>query len=164
MNLRLIKISLLLLFCLFFTFSCKIKKPYTETTEIKKPERFQKLMIEKVPTVKKSIAYHLGKRLLETCNTSRFKVYTAAEATEKVIKNATVDKISQTCKKINLRNGKFIDMELTEVIHDTETDDYFFRYEILFEKKFYRRALNLTLNSENKIAAISTKEVPKKPL
>ena len=49
---------------------------------------------EEVEMVKKNRANDLGRRLLESCNTSRFKAFTANEATDKVRQNATKEKIS----------------------------------------------------------------------
>ena len=114
--------------------------------------------------LKKNRAYELGKRLLETCNTSRFKAFTTAEATDKVIQNATVENISKTCQKMNMRNGKFLNLKLIDIIHDTQTDEHVFRYNIIYEKKYFKRELKVTVDRDNKIAAITTKEVGVKPL
>ncbi len=147
--------------------SCKSKQPnVAKVEEVKKPEttaikvRFVKMKFAEINTLDRNRAYNLGKRLLETCNTSKFKVFTKEEATEKVILNATAEKISKTCQKINSRNGKFIDLNLIEVIHDTETDSYNFKYKIAYEKKYFERELYVTINSDGKVAAISTKEIP----
>ncbi|WP_395044980.1 hypothetical protein [Flavobacterium sp.] len=147
--------------------SCKSKQPVVpKIEEVKKPEvvvvklRYVKMKFAEVNTLDRNRAYNLGKRLLETCNTSKFKAFSKEEATEKVILNATVEKISKTCQKINARNGKFIDLNLIEVIHDTETDSYNFIYKIAYEKKYFERELYVTINSDGKVSAISTKEIP----
>lgn len=137
--------------------SCKSKKTIVEnTTTILKPAE--------VAAVKKDRAYDLGKRLLETCNTSRFKPFSSAEATEKVRQNATKEKISIICKKINLRNGRFQGLTLLDITHNKITDDYTFRYNIDYEKKLNKRELYVTVDRENKVSAISTKEINPKPL
>lgn len=152
------KISALIFAALLFLFvSCKSKTPKA----IPVVERFEKVASENILLLKKNRAYELGTRLLETCNTSRFKSFTRAEATEKVIKNATVDKITKTCQKMLHRNGKFIDLSLIDITHDNDTDDYIFRYDIKYEKKYFKRELSVTLDAEDKVSAISTKEVPK---
>lgn len=142
--------------------SCKSKTPKS-AEEIKKA-RFVTVPIEEVILVKKDRAYNLGKRLLETCNTSRFKAFSPSEATDKVIKNATVENITKTCQKMIHRNGKFVDLSLIEVVHDKETDDYVFRYDIKYEKKYFKRELKVTIDTQNKVSAINTKEVAKTPL
>lgn len=154
--------AFLFIFSMALLVSCKSKTPKT-VEEIKK-ERFVTIPFEEVISAKKDRAYDLGKRLLETCNTSRFKAFSHTEATEKVIKNATAEKIAITCKKIIHRNGKFIDMDLIDIIHDNETDDYIFRYNIKYEKKYFQRELIVIVDAQNKVSAINTKEVPKKPL
>ncbi len=147
--------NLILMFLILVLFSCKTKTP------IAKPLKYVAVSEKEVSDTKKNRAYDLGKRLLESCNTSRFKQFTTAEATEKVISNATLAKISETCNKINHRNGKFIDLKLIEIGHDTKNNDYFFRYNIDYEKKYFKRELRVTINSDDKVSAISTKEIPK---
>ncbi|WP_298308194.1 hypothetical protein [Flavobacterium sp.] len=160
------KISSLLLLALII--SCKSKQP--STSEINKNEsvevttRFEKINLKEVNNQKLTRAYNLGKRLLETCNTSRFKVFSKEEATDKVIQNATVEKITKTCQKILMRNGKFIDLNLIDVTQDNETEDLFFRYKIEYEKKYFERELYITINSEGKVSEMKTKELPKKPM
>jgi PP-loop superfamily ATP-utilizing enzyme len=147
--------NLILIFLMLSLFSCKTRNP------VAKPLKYVAVSDKEVSDTKKNRAYNLGKRLLESCNTSRFKQFTTTEATEKVISNATLDKISETCRKINHRNGKFIDLKLIEIGHDVKNDDYFFRYSIDYEKKYFKRELRVTINSDDKVSAISTKEIPK---
>jgi hypothetical protein len=160
------KISCLLLLVLII--SCKSKHPNlskNETSEIiEVKSRFEKINLNEVNNQKLSRAYNLGKRLLETCNTSRFKVFSKEEATDKVIQNATVEKITKTCQKILMRNGKFIDMNLIDITQDNETEDLLFRYKIEYEKKYFERELYVTINSEGKVSEMKTKELPKKPM
>jgi hypothetical protein len=147
--------------------SCKSKKAISDVNdENSKETKEETISILKPSEVDKIIsdrAYNLGKRLLETCNTSKFKPFTKTEATDKVIANATIDKISATCKKINQRNGKFIGIKLIEIKHDKFLNEYVFRYAIDYEKKLFKRELMVTVNSENKVSAINTKEVKHTP-
>jgi hypothetical protein len=117
-----------------------------------------------VEAIKKDRAYALGKRVLEACNTSRFKAFTATEATPKVMANATAEKISATCQKIILRNGRFIDLKLVEIVHNEITAEYVFRYDIQYEKPMFKRELRVTIDAENKISALATKEIKSKAL
>jgi len=147
-----IQISTLLL---IFFISCKSKK--AENTAI---------LIEssKVEAVKKNRAFDLATRLLDACNTSRFKPFTKEEATEKVIANATPEKVSATCLKIRQRNGKFNFIKLLDVTYLKESKEYIFRYAIDYEKKYFKRELKVVINEEDKVSAISTKETPRKPM
>ena len=151
--------KLIIVFVLIFTFSCKSKMSKNTTNESKSNlERFEIVKLEEIDAQKKEKSYNLGKRLLESCNTSKFKPFTSDEATEKVIANATSEKIAATCKKINLRNGKFIGLDLIEVLRDKDAEEYIFRYDIKYEKTYFKRELMVTINSEEKVSAISTKE------
>lgn len=135
--------------------SCKSTKPENSAIIIES---------NKVESIKKNRAFDLGTRLLESCNTSKFKAFTKEEATEKVIQNATPEKISLTCQKIRQRNGKFNYIKLLDVTYLKESEEYIFRYNIDYEKKYFMRELSVTINKENKVSAISTKEVKPKPL
>lgn len=148
------KLKLTLLILLIIV-SCKTKK--VEPTAI---------IVEsgKVESVKKNRAYDLGTRLLESCNTSRFKPFSKEEATERVIQNATPEKISSTCQKIRQRNGKFNFIKLLDITYFKKTEDYIFRYRIDYEKKYFMRELSVTVDKDNKVSAISTREIKPKPL
>ena len=150
--------KILLLLCLLLLFSCKSKNPNSSGKSL------EILNSKEVDAFKKNRAYDLGKRLLETCNTSHFKGFSSEEATEKVIQNATIERISATCKKINFRNGKFIALNLIDVTHDKSSNQYIFRYAIDYEKKYFKRELMVTVDSDNKVSAISTKEIAPKPM
>lgn len=160
--------TILYLFLITLVVGCKTKKPLNTNEEaatiVEEKSRFEKLDLKSVNYQKMTRAYTLGKRLLDACNSSRFKVFTKEEATDKVIQNATVEKITKTCQKILVRNGKFIDLQLLEVLQDNETQDLFFRYKINFEKKYFERELYVTINSEGKVSEMKTKELPKKPM
>jgi hypothetical protein len=149
------KIVFLLSIACFF--SCKSTAPSVS----KNTNRFTIIKKDEADEVKKSRAYAVGRRLLSTCNTSKFTPFTTSEATEKVIAKATIEKISETCKKINFRNGKFIDLKLIEVSKDKDTDDLIFKYDIDYEKKLYKREIRITVNTENQVSEIITKEITK---
>lgn len=146
----------LTLFCALvcFILSCKSKK---------QPDTIVILKSNEVEIIKSNRAYSLGKRLLEACSSSRFKPFTIKEATEKVIKNATPERISETCKKINFRNGKFIALELIDISLNKTTDQFIFRYNIVFEKKVNQRQLTVIVDADNRVSSISTKEIDTKP-
>ena len=137
--------------------SCKSKKLIVEKEiTLAKPTE--------VEVVKKQRADDLGTRLLETCNISRFKGFSTTEATDKVRKNATKEKIAIICQKINQRNGRFLGINLIDITYNNSTDEYTFRYNIDYEKKLFKRELFVTINADNKVSAISTKEVSPKSM
>lgn len=158
--------KIIFLICLAFLFSCKSKKSVINTTKPVKVNEKSIVLIkpEEIEIVKKDRAYSVGERLLESCNTSKFRAFGASEATEKVRQNATREKISAICKKINQRNGRFNGLDLIDISFNKKTKEHVFRYAIDYEKKLYKRELFVTVNAENRVSAISTKEVTKKPL
>ncbi len=128
-------------------------------TEDEKYERFVILKPIDLKTNQLNIAKNLGSRLLGMCNNGKFKKFNTNEATEKVIGNIDLDKMTKTCQKIFFRNGKFIDLELIEIRQDNETNELGFRFNIVYEKNFFKRELKLILNSENKLSYIATKQI-----
>jgi hypothetical protein len=148
----------IILFCsILLLVSCKSKNPAVDKTiTLVKPDE--------VETVKKNRAEDLGKRLLETCNTSHFKTFSSAEATDKVRQNATKEKISTVCKKINQRNGRFLGLNLIDITYNKITEEHIFHYNINYEKKYFKRELFVSINAENKVSAITTKEIDPKLL
>lgn len=147
--------------------SCQTNKYVTSTT-IEKPivleKNFAFVSLNDVETLIKNRAFDLGSRLLEACNSSKFKPFSSEEATESVIQNATSRKISETCKKINFRNGKFQGLNLIEVKHDQINNIYIFRYSIDYEKSYFKRELLVSVDSLKKVTKIITKEMKRKPM
>lgn len=149
---------------LLFISSCKSKKGSIATAPNENTKSIRIVPPTEVARLKKDRAFDLGNRLLETCNTSRFKIFSTTEATDNVINNATSEKIAATCKKINMRNGKYLGLELIDITYNPKLEEYNFRYLISYEKKLYQRELYVTINEEDKVSAITTKEVKPKPL
>ncbi|WP_445454600.1 hypothetical protein [Flavobacterium sp. 25HG05S-40] len=156
--------KIIFLLCLSMLLSCKSKKNNTSSKEKTAEKSSNLVKPEDVEAIKKDRAYDLGKRLLESCNTSRFKAFSTSEATDKVRQNATNEKISTICKKINQRNGRFLGIRLIDITQNKKTDELIFRYAIDYEKKLFKRELSVTVNTDNKVSAIATKEITPKPL
>lgn len=143
--------------CTFvFIFSCQSKKKVTETI-VKKPS-VEKLALTEVSSQQKNRTYELGKRVLLTCNTSSFKPFTTEEATPEVIKKMTRDRISLTCQNILRGFGQFKDMKLVEVYQIEKENATVFRYQCEYEKKHTIKELRVTINDENKITSIISKD------
>lgn len=159
--------KILLILTIITLAACKSKKTTLDNsnnpTETTTTETISTIAPNEVDKIKSDRAYNLGTRLLETCNTSTFKAFSKTEATDKVIANATPQKIATTCKKINQRNGKFLGLKLLDIKHDKILDEYTFRYDINYEKKLYKRELYVVVNAQNKVSAINTKEVKPTP-
>ncbi len=145
---------------LFLVSNCKSKKIAISDTE----NRMIEVSPNEVETFKKDRAYALGYQLLDACNTSKFKPYTKEEATDQVIRNATLSRISETCRKINFRNGRFLGLQLTTISFNKNSKEYLFKYAIEYEKKYFKRELTVVIDDDNKVSAIYTKEQKPKPM
>lgn len=137
----------LILFCTAFIISCKSKKP-----TVSEPE---KVPVAEITSFQKDRAYSIGKRVLSACNTSKFKAFTKEEATDKVIQNTTLERLSSTCRKFSLKYGKFVDLRLAEAIR-MEDNSILFRFKADYEKKFTQKELQVTLNENNQVSAIKS--------
>lgn len=133
--------------------SCKSKKTSGSTTKAPKTEVLESVEVD--PALK-SKAYDLGKRILNTCNTSKFKPFTSEEATEKVIQNTTLERLSSTCQKYLIKYGQFKDIKLVEVIKNNTDNTHIFRYKAEYQRKFTQKELQVTMNEENKVSAIKS--------
>lgn len=152
--------KLILVLSLIALIGCKSKKTTIETeekTEEKIEEiKFEKLSFTEVDTNLKDKAYELGKRILMTCNTSKFKPFTQSEATNTVINNITLEKLSKTCKRYRQYYGTFKDIQLAEIYRDYQNNTTIFRYKALYSKKVANKELRVSMNNENKVSAIKS--------
>lgn len=105
----------------------------------------------------KAKAYELGKRILMTCNNVKFKPFTKSEATDKVIAKSTPENIKKICVKYNLKYGLFKDLEFVEMIPNKTDNTNIYRFKAQFEYAKANKELRVTMNSENKASAITTK-------
>ncbi len=133
--------------------ACKSKSSSTAST---KKAKIEVLASEEVNPALKSKAYDLGKRILNTCNTSKFKPFTTEEATDKVIQNTTLERLSSTCQKYLLKYGQFKDIKLVEVVKNNTDNTQIFRYKAEYQRKFTQKELQVTMNEENKVSAIKS--------
>ncbi|MFE3872543.1 hypothetical protein ACFX5F_15055 [Flavobacterium sp. ZS1P70] len=146
------KIILILGIVLFI--SCKSKK----VVETPKPAevKIAKLMLSNVNELQKDKAYELGKRVLMTCNTSKFKPFNESEATASVIQNTTEERLTKTCTKFRQYYGTFNDLQLVEIYKNYIDKTLIFRYKALYTKKVANKELRVSLNEENKVSAIKS--------
>lgn len=122
---------------------------------VKAPEII-KVSLSEIDDTSKNKAYELGKRILTTCNTSRFKPFNLNEATSSVIENMTQDRLTKTCLKFRLRYGDFKDLKLIEVFKNKEDYITIFRYKALYEKKIANKELRIFMNNQNQISSVKS--------
>ncbi|WP_255512748.1 hypothetical protein [Flavobacterium sp. GT3R68] len=133
---------------------CKSKKAPAKPVE----PTIVKLAPSQIDNSLKEKTYELGTRILMTCNTSKFKPFNTSEATPSVIQNTTQTRLTKTCLKFRLKYGAFKDLDLVEVIHNKTENIRIFRYKALYEKKIANKELRVTLNQDNKVSAINSRD------
>ena len=147
--------KLILILSLIVVVGCKSKKVnYDEPKE----NDIVKLSSNQISSSQKNKAYELGKRVLMTCNTSKFKPFTSNEATQSVINNITIDKLSKTCTKYRMWYGNFIDLQLVEVYQNKDNQTTIYRFKALYTKKVANKELRVFMNAENLVSAIKTSD------
>ncbi|OYU81251.1 MAG: hypothetical protein CFE23_05665 [Flavobacterium sp. BFFFF1] len=134
-------------FILLLSIGCKARKSGPAIVMIDMPE---------VNATAKNRAYELGKRVLNSCNTSRFTPFTNEEATAQLIKNITPEKITKTCQKFRIKYGKFKDIELSQVLKNKADNSLIFRYKAQYQWKHTLKELRVVVNEEGKVSAIKS--------
>lgn len=130
---------------------CKTKQKTVEES----PSALTVLTTNEIPIGLKDKAYSLGKRVLMTCNTSRFKPFTSDEATASVIKNTTQERLTKVCHKFRVKYGDFKEINLAEILKDRD-GNYIFRYKAKYQRDFAKKELRVTIDSNNKVSAIKS--------
>lgn len=146
--------KIILILSIIVLAGCKSKK--VDTPPVVEEVKTIKLAISEVNNFQKDRAYDLGKRILMTCNTSKFKPFTESEATRSVINNITLEKLSKTCTKYRQWYGDFKDLQLMEIYKDVNKSTTIFRYKALYTKKVANKELRVYMNDQNKISAIKS--------
>lgn len=143
---------LLLLTCILLFIGCKTKQKAVE-------EKLPTLSVtapDAIPSDLKSKAYSLGKRVLMTCNTSKFKPFTTDEATASVINNTTQERLTKVCHKFRVKYGDFKEIYLEEVLKNNRDGSYIFRYKAKYERDFAKKELRVTMDRNQKVSAIKS--------
>jgi hypothetical protein len=168
--------KLILLLALIVFIGCKSRKTIVKTevplevtteiiTELKTEElpdtiieeaKIKKTPISKVDANLTTKAYDLGKRILMTCNTSKFKPFNESEATQSVIENITEENLSKTCTNFRQRYGTFKDLKLIEVYSYNKAKITIFRFKALYTKAVANKELRVYMNEKNQVSAIKS--------
>ncbi|MFV8356243.1 hypothetical protein ACNQGB_08710 [Flavobacterium sp. XS1P32] len=145
--------KILIVFSLLLLIGCKSKK-----TAVEEPKKanFEKINFAEINDLQKDKAYDLGKRVLMTCNTSKFKPFNTTEATSSVIQNTTEERLTKTCTRFRQYYGTFKDLELVEVYKNNYDKTTIFRYKAMYSKKVANKELRVSMNVENKVSAIKS--------
>ena len=139
-----------LIICLLLLVGCKSKTISRNTEDIK----IKKVSPTEVNSSQENKAYSLGKRVLETCNTSKFKPFNETEVTKSVMENTTEERLTKTCLRFRQYYGSFIDLKL-DGIYKTKQETIY-RYHALYTKKVANKELRVFVNEENLVSAIKS--------
>lgn len=145
--------KIILILSIVLLIGCKSK-----TVNVQKHEQVKivKLTLSEVNVNQNSKAYELGKRVLMTCNTSKFKPFNESEATASVIKNTTEEILTKTCTRFRQYYGTFKDLQLVEVYKNNSDKTIIFRFKALYTKKVANKELRVSMNAENKVSSIKS--------
>jgi hypothetical protein len=144
--------KIIIVFSILLLIGCKSKKFVTAVENTK----IEKLGLSDVNEIQKNKAYELGKRVLMTCNTSKFKPFSQTEATASVIQNTTEERLTKTCTRFRQYYGTFIDLQLVEIYKNNFDGTTIFRYKALYSKKVANKELRVSIDQENKVSSIKS--------
>lgn len=139
-----------LIICLLLLIGCKSKTVSRDTEDLK----IKKVTASEVNSNQQNKTYELGKRVLETCNTSKFKPFNETEVTKSVMENTTEERLTKTCLRFRQYYGSFIDLKLDGVYKTKQETIY--RYHALYSKKVANKELRIFVNEDNLISAIKS--------
>ncbi len=139
-----------LIICLLLLIGCKSKTVSRDTEDLK----IKKVSTAEVNANQQRKAYDLGKRVLETCNTSKFKPFNETEVTKSVMENTTEERLTKTCQRFRQYYGSFIDLKLDGVYKTKQ--EVIYRYHALYSKKIANKELRIFVNEDNLVSAIKS--------
>jgi len=139
-----------LIICLLLLLGCKSKTVSRDTEDLK----IKKVAVSEINSNQQKKAYELGKRVLETCNTSKFKPFNDTEVTKSVMENTTEERLTKTCTRFRQYYGSFIDLKL-DGVYKTK-NEVIYRYHALYSKKVANKELRVFVDENNLISAIKS--------
>ncbi len=139
-----------LIICLLLLIGCKSKTVSRDTDDLK----IKKVAVSEINSNQQKKAYELGKRVLETCNTSKFKPFNETEVTKSVMENTTEERLTKTCTRFRQYYGSFIDLKLDGVYKTKQ--EVIYRYHALYSKKVANKELRVFVDENNLISAIKS--------
>jgi hypothetical protein len=153
MNMKRVSLFIMVVFVL----GCKTNHKMNKSV-VYADEKMIKLKKNQVNEKQEERAYSFGKRVLNTCNTSKFKTFSRAEATTSIIKNTTKEKLQKACTFFNQKYGSFVDLKLRQVLRDPENKNTMYRFKANYENKKANKELQVTMNDVNKLVALRSKD------
>ena len=114
--------------------------------------------VDNITEAEKQRVYNFGKRNLESCKTREFIQISKKEATD-YLASLTLEEMQHMCDWLDKQNGKFIDMELIEIIDETYTSNCLvYRYKTNFERNDIVNELRIWVIPNGKFRGIIIRE------
>ena len=144
----------------------KVEGKIIDTKKVINPEEKLKLndtivtitkkTIEEAPIKEKDLSYDVAFRLLNACNTSKLKKFTDLELTKKLLNKITINYLSAICVNNNEEYGKFINLELIEVLTNENIKTNIYRYKIEYERKIQKKEMRIYIDKQGLVSVIKT--------
>ncbi len=133
------KVALLFFFG-FVLISCKASYP--------------RYSMDAVSNAEKQRVYDFGERILKSCITREFIQLSEKEVTKGLAK-LSLEQMQKSCDYFDNVHGKFIDMQLIEIIDNTFTDNnLLYRYKANFEKNVPLKEIRIWVQKNGKFSGI----------
>lgn len=116
---------------------------------------YQRVDINSISDAEKKKVYNFGKQVLETCKSRKF-IQLGGRKVTKGLSELSLKDMQDACDVLDKRNGKFIDMDLVEVIEEPSVRVY--RYKGKFEKNEFLNEIRIWLRSDGKFQGIIWQE------
>ena len=115
---------------------------------------YPKLSLDAVSEKEKQRVYDFGEKILKSCITREFVQLSEKEVT-KGLAELSLDQMQKTCDYFDNVHGKFIDMELIEIIDNTYTDNNLvYRYKANYEKNNPLKEIRIWVQKNGKFSGI----------
>ncbi len=135
------------------------KKNILKESEIKLNDTvvtITKKTIEEASEYEKMLSYDVAFRLLNSCNTSKLKKFTDVELSKNLLKKITLSYISAICVNNNEEYGKFISLELKEILTNENIQTNIYRYLIEYERKLQKKEIRIYIDKMGLVSVIKT--------
>lgn len=116
---------------------------------------YQKVDINSISDAEKKKVYSFGRQVLETCKTRKFIQLSGRKVTNGLAGLSSKD-MQDACDVLDKRNGKFVDMDLVEVIDEQSARIY--RYKARFERNEFLNEVRIWLRQDGKFQGIIWQE------
>jgi hypothetical protein len=115
---------------------------------------YRRRPLDQIAPTEKQRVYNFGKRNFESCITRQFIQISKKEATD-YLASLKLEEMQHMCDWLDKQNGKFIDMQLIEVIDETyKRNCLVYRYKANFERNEVQNEIRIWVNRDGKFSGL----------